>query len=218
MKRQSRLYYFGKNLDWLKIGSNASTAQMAHKMDTHISDCRVLISKTSLPPRDVLQAISTLRQTITYLQIDNPFVLRDEACDNIPVHIFKIDPSATYISIDDDVVLPKAVSKDLGWQLSICYNLSELHLQNQPLVAAEITDFLGINRNLRILDVKHCYLSENKVYKICEQLSQLSNLDYCGLSGNDLGRCRQCLSGVHQILGYEHYSGGTQLETLQYHS
>ena len=187
LKRQSRMYHFGHNLDWLGIGSNASTAQMAHKMETHISDCRVLISKTSLPPRDVLQAISTLRQTITYLQIDNPFVLRDEACDNIPVHIFKIDPSATYIVMYANVVLPKAVSKHLGREISTCYNLSELRIPNQHFIAEEITDFLGTNRNLRKLDVEDCYLSENKVYKICEQLSQLSNLYYCGLSGNDLG-------------------------------
>ena len=34
--------------------------------------------------------------------------------------------------------------------------------------------------------MEYCYLSENKVYKICEQLSHLPNLEYCFLSGNDL--------------------------------
>ena len=91
-------------------------------------DCHVLIRDTCLPPRDVLKAISTLRQTISYLYIQEPFVVRDEACDNIPDHIFKIDPSATYISIDieSDVVLPTAVSEYLGREISTCYNLSEL--------------------------------------------------------------------------------------------
>ena len=187
LRQQSRLYFFGRNLDLLNIGDNANTSHKTYKRDLKENDCGVLIRGTCLPPCDVLQAISTLRQTITFLSIEEPFVLRDEVCDNIPARIFKIDPSASKINIGRNVVLPKAVSKDLGWQLSICYNLSELHLQNQPLVAAEITDFLGINRNLRILNVEDCYLSENKVYKICEQLSQLSNLDYCGLSGNDLG-------------------------------
>ena len=156
------------------------------KTGSKISSCSVFIVDTCLPPRDVLQAISTLRQTITYLRIGKPFVLPDEACDNIPVHIFKIDPLATYIKIESDVVLPTAISKHLGREISTCYNLSQLQIPNQPFIAAEITAFLGTNRNLRILDMKDCYLSENKVYKICEQLKQLSKLKYCDLSGNDL--------------------------------
>ena len=187
LKRQSRLYHFGQNLDWLNIGDNANTTLKTYKRDPKEIDCSVLIRNTCLPPRDVLQAISTLRQTITCLRINEPFVLRDEACHNIPDRIFKIDPSATYIDIESNVVLPKAVSEHLGREISTCYNLSELWIRNQPFIAAEITDFLGTNRNLRILHVENCYLYDNKVYKICEQLSQLSNLNLCELPGNDLG-------------------------------
>ena len=188
LKRQSRVYYFGQNLDWLNIGDNAiNTTHKTHKRDPKENDCGVFIADTCLPPREVLQAISTLRQTITRLYIGKPFVLPDEACDNIPVHIFKIDPSATDIEIESNVVLPTAISKHLGREFSTCYNLSHLWIPNQPFIAAEITAFLGTNRNLRILNVEECYLSENKVYKICEQLSQLSNLDGCYLSGNALG-------------------------------
>ena len=187
LKQQSRLYLFGENIDWLGIRSKSSSAHMAQETSSKISSCHVLIGNTCLPPHEVLQAISTLRQTITRLYIGEPFVLPDEACDNIPAHIFKIDPSATDIEIESDVVLPTAISKDLGREISTCYNLSELWIPNQPFIAAEITAFLGTNRNLRILNVKDCYLSENKVYKICEQLSQISNLDGCYLSGNDLG-------------------------------
>ena len=195
LRQQSRLYFFGQNLDWLNIGDNAiNTTHKTHKRDPKEIDCSVLIWDTCLPPRDVLQAISTLRQTISYLCINEPFVLRDEACDNIPDHIFKIDPSATYISIERNVVLPKAVSKDLGWQLSTCYNLIELSIPNQPFIAAEITAFLGTKRNLRTLDVEDCYLSENKVYKICEQLKQLSNLESCNLSRNTLGNAASVLA------------------------
>ena len=188
LKRQSRMYYFVQNLDWLNIGDNAiNTTHKTYKRDPKKIDCGVLIRDSCLPPHDVLQAVSTLRQNISWLHIEEPFVLGDEACDNIPARIFKIDPSATDIMIGENVILPKTVSKDLGWQFSTCYNLSQLYLANQPLVAAEITDFLGTNRNLRILNVDDCYLSENKVYKICEQLSQLSNLEYCYLSGNAVG-------------------------------
>ena len=75
LKRQSRLYYFGQNLDWLNIGDNANTTLKTYKRDRKEIDCGVLIRNTCLPPRDVLQAISTLRQTITYLYIREPFVL-----------------------------------------------------------------------------------------------------------------------------------------------
>ena len=195
LRQQSRLYFFGQNLDWLNIGDNAiNTTHKTHKRDPKEIDCSVLIWHTCLPPRDVLQAISTLRQTISDLCINEPFVLRDEACDNIPDHIFKIDPLATRISIEPNVVLPKAISKHLGREISTCYNLSELSIPNQPFIAAEITAFLGTNRNLSILNVTDCYLSENKVYKICEQLSQLSNLYFCDLSGNDLGDAVSVLS------------------------
>ena len=187
LRQQSRLYFFGENFDWLNIGDNANTTLKTYKRDPKEIDCSVLIWDTCLPPRYVLQAISTLRQTISCLCINEPFVLRDEACDNIPDHIFKLDPSATYIQIKSDVVLPTAISKHLGREISTCYNLSELRIPNQPFIAEEITDFLGKNRNLRTLDVVVCYLSENKVYKICEQLSQLSNIEHCDLSGNDLG-------------------------------
>ena len=191
LRQHSRLYIFDRNLDWLNIGDNANTT---YKRDPKEIDCSVLIRNTCLPPGDVLQAISALRQTISYLDINEPFVLPDEACDNIPVHIFKIDPSATYINIGPNVVLPTAVSEHLGREISTCYNLSHLWILNQPFIAAEITDFLRTNKNLRILDVKDCHLSENKMYKICEQLSQLSNLYYCDLSGNDLGNAVSVLA------------------------
>ena len=194
LKRQSRLYHFGRNLDWLNIGDNANTTHKTHRRDRKENDCGVLIINTCLPPRDVLQVISTLRQTISYLRIYEPFVLPDEACDDIPDHIFKIDPSATYIQIKSDVVLPTAISKHLGRKISTCYNLSLLSIPNQPFIAAETTAFLGTKRYLRILDVEDCYLSENKVYKICEQLSQLSNLKYCFLSGNAVGDAVSVLS------------------------
>ena len=128
LKQQSRMYIFGENLDWLQIGSNATTT---HVGDTRISSCHVLIKNTCLPPHDVLKAISTLRQTISFLSIEEPFVLRDEACDNIPDHIFKIDPLATSIHIRGNVVLPKAISKDLGREISTCYNLSDLRIPNK---------------------------------------------------------------------------------------
>ena len=188
LRQQSRVYFFGQNLDWLNIGDNAiNTTHKTYKRDPDEIDCSVLIRNTCLPPGDVLQAISTLRQTITYLYIDEPFVLCDEACDNIPAHIFKIDPSATYIHIKSDVVLPTAISEHLGREISTCYNLSELWIRNQPFIAGEITDFLGTNRNLIFLDISDCKLSANKIWKLCEQLGQLSNLDDCYLSGNYLG-------------------------------
>ena len=194
LKRQSKFYFFSESLDWLEIESNARTIDLVHNTDADIFDCGVVIFRTHLPPHDVLKAISTLRQTISVIHIGEPFILTDEACDNIPDHIFKIDPSATHIHIDPNFVLPKAISKDLGREISTCYNLSYLNLANQPLVAAEITAFLGTNRNLRTLDVEDCDLSENKVYKICEQLSQLSNLELCYLSGNAVGDAVSVLS------------------------
>ena len=136
LKQQSRIYIFYENRDWLEIGNHGGTTHMALETNTDISSCRVLISNPYLPTRDILQAITTLRQTITYLKIDDPFVLRDEACDNIPSYIFKIDPSATHIHIEEGVVLPKAIGKDLGRELSTCYNLSELWIPNQPFIAA----------------------------------------------------------------------------------
>ena len=187
LKKQSRFYIFGGNLEWLEIGSHVGTTHMACESDTEITSCCVTIKDTCLPPRDVLSAISTLRQTILCLHIYTPFDLPDEACDDIPTHIFKIDPSATYIDIHSDVILPKAISKDLGRQLSTCYNLSEISIPNQPLVAVEITDFLGTNRNLRTLNMQYCNLYGNKMKKLCEQFEQFLNLQYCCLSGNAVG-------------------------------
>ena len=128
-----------------------------------------------------------MRQTISCLCIQEPFVLRDDACDDIPDHIFKIHPFATYINVARNVVLPKAISKDLGRQLSTCYHLSELWIPNQPLVAAEITDFLGRNRNLRFLDIRFCNLSRNEMGRLCEQIRHLCSLKHCSMSGNVLG-------------------------------
>ena len=188
LKRQSRLYHFGQNLDWLNIGDNAiNTTHKTYKRDPKEIDCGVLIRNTCLPPRDVLQAISTLRQTISYLRINEPFVLRDEACDNIPDHIFKIDPLATSINIDYSVVLTKAISKYLGWGISTCYNLSELWIPNQPSIAGKITNFLGTNRNLITLDMDWCNVSGNKMERLCQQFHNFSNLESCYLVGNDLG-------------------------------
>ena len=187
LKRQSRLYLFGENLDWLNIGDNANTTHKTYIRDPKEIDCHVIIDGTSLPPHDVLQTISTLRQTISYLSIKEPFVVQDEACHCIPDHIFKIDPLATYINIYRDVILPKSISKHLGWEISTCYNLSHLWIPNQPFVAAEIIDFLGTNRNLSMLCIGGCNLPESKMGKLCQQFHYLSNLQQCYLSGNDLG-------------------------------
>ena len=111
LKQQSRVYVFCENLDWLGIASNGSTTYLVHNMDAEISDCRVVISGTCLPPHDVLQAIGTLRQTISLLYITQPFILTDEACDNIPDHIFKIDSSATYIRIEKSLFYPKLLAR-----------------------------------------------------------------------------------------------------------
>ena len=194
LRKQSRLYFFGQNLDWLNIGDNAITTYKNYKRYPKEIDCSVLIRNTCLPLRDVLQAISTLRQTITYLYIGKPFFLPREACDNIPAHIFKIDPSATFIVIERDVVLRTAINKHLGRKISTCYNLSELSIPNQPFIAVEITDFLGTNRNLWRLNVDNCYLSESKMAKLCEQFSQLSNLKLCYMSVNVLGDAVSALS------------------------
>ena len=187
LKRQSRAYLFGENIDWLGIGSHSSIAHMTQETGSKISSCHVLIENTCLPPSDVLQAISTLRQTITRLYIGKQFVLPDEACDNIPVHIFKIDPSATDIEIERNVVLPTAVSEHLGRQISTCYILSELWIPNQPFTTAEITDFLGTNRNLKTLNMEGCNLAGNKMGKLCQQFNQFSHLKECYLSENAVG-------------------------------
>ena len=65
LKRQSRVYLFGENIDWLGIRSNSSIAHMPQETGSKIPSCLVLINNTCLPPREVLQAISTLRQTIS---------------------------------------------------------------------------------------------------------------------------------------------------------
>ena len=187
LQQQSRYYLFDGNLDWLKIGSNASTTYLTPKTGIKICDCGVIIKNPCLSPHEVLQAISTLRQTISFLYINQPFIMRDEACDNIPDHVFKIDPSATQIIIEHNVVLPKAICKDFGRELATCYNLSKLSIPHQPLVAAEIIDFIGTNRYLKHLDMDYCNLSEYKMWKLCQQFGSFSNLEYCLLSGNTIG-------------------------------
>ena len=189
LKGESKCYIFDDSPHWLQIGDNASNTFITQETDTStdLSDCEVYIRDTCLPPHDVLQAISTMGQQISCLHIGEPFELADESCEDIQHPIFDIDPSAFYINIEPDVYLPNAISKDLGRQLSTCYNLEMLEIPNQPIVAAEITDSLGTNRNLRILDMRDCNLSVNKMEKLCAQIGNLSNLSDCYLSGNDLG-------------------------------
>ena len=187
LKRQSRFYYFGKNLDWLEIAGNENASHTVCRDGTRIHNCDVVIVDTCLPHHDVLQAILSLRQTITGLFISYPFMVSDEVWKNNPAHVFKIDPLARQIYISRNVVLPTNVSKSLGQEISKCYNLKELRIQNNFSIAVEIADWLGVNTKITDLDFDFCNLSREKSEKLCQQIKHLSSLKWCSLSGNVLG-------------------------------
>ena len=155
---------------------------MSDKIDANISSCYVLIKNTCLPSRDVLLAISSLRQSISWLHLEK-IVLRPETRGGNPTHTFKIDPSATYINIGMMNVLTKAIKKDLGQQLSTCYNLETLRTGN-------------------------CHLSENDIEILCKQFAHFSNPKRFNLSRNVLGEAVSVLAegikswGVNNTLQY----------------
>ena len=201
LKRHSRLYYFGENLDWLEIGSYGNASHTACSKEMRIHDCNVVIKNTCLPPHDVLQAISSLRQTISSLRIVDPFVVRDEVWKNKTARVFKIDPLATNMLIGNNVVLPTHVSKCLGEDLSTCYNLKVLNIINNFLLAVDITDWLGVNTKLTFLDLSFCNISRKKSAKLCQQFRHLSNLQTCYLLGNVLGDAASVLAESIQSWG-----------------
>ena len=110
LEGESECYIFGKSLDRLQVG-DAGTTFMTQEMDTNISHCEVYIRDPCLPPHDVLQAISTLTQSISCLYIGEPFISPDEICDDIPYPIFDIDPSAYYINMNRICCSTKAISQ-----------------------------------------------------------------------------------------------------------
>ena len=187
LKQQSRFYYFGKNLDWLEIGGNENASHTVCRDGMRIHNCDVLISETCLPQHDVLQAIWSLRQTIMGLFICDPFMVSDEVWKNNPAHVFKIDSLATDIYIEEFVVLPTNVSKALGQEISKCYNLRQLRIQNKFSIAVEITDWIGVNTKITHLNFYSCNLSREKSEQLCQQIKHLSSLEGCVLSGNVLG-------------------------------
>ena len=114
-------------------------------------------------------------------------MVSNEVWKNNPVHVFNIDPLATDICIEKDVVLPTNVSKSLGQEISKCYNLKQLTIENKFSIAVEITDWLGVNTKITDLDFYYCKLSREKSEQLCQQIKHLSSLKWCCLSGNVLG-------------------------------
>ena len=114
-------------------------------------------------------------------------MVSDEVWKNNPAHVFKIDRLATNIQIAENVVLPTNVSKSLGQEISKCYNLKELNIQNKFSIAAEITDWLVVNTKITYLNFDFCNLSRETSEKLCQQIKHLSSLERCYLSGNVLG-------------------------------
>ena len=146
----------------------------------------MVINSPCLEGHHVLEAISSSKQSITDLYINNlklestnegATLKRIMADLNImesqpgqsdsfkwKKQLFQIDQHAKSIQITEEGCnLPQNVQTDLGRQISLCSELQSLKISGLPFMAKEVAHYLVQNVGLKHLDISECLLRHRRV-------------------------------------------------------
>ena len=180
--RPSSLHIFGP-MYYSTADPDRDTTEMEAKSSMEPNSCGIVINEPEMDGQEVLEAISSLQQTITDLHIE--FIDFEDAV-SANHSVFKIDPKATLVFLER-CKMPQDVLRDLGSQLASCSNLEVICIARTLHVAPEVVPHLGAFKTLTFLDMKSCGLSHELCSILCQNLQFIHHLEWLDLRENPIG-------------------------------